>query len=146
GPGRRRLPRSAYLAEQEMAKRMAETMRKVEIELAELERLRVEAVMNAGARERAEILENENRTLNARNFELTRKVSQLEDWVRRVADQRDLFRDRARETLETIMVLVSYVMNPKFEAKKYLLSSPAPFQFGEELWQKFKDFLIRDSN
>ena len=131
GPKRRRLSRSAYLAEQHEAERRGEMMTKVETDLSELESLRLTAAGAAQVKHRAKLLDDEVKALRDRNSELTTEVAMLQR-----------HRLIASQTTQIAMALIGMLVSGASHFRDSLLSAHRPVSIPDEVWTRLRRFLV----
>ena len=142
GPKRRRLSRGAYNAEKRDAKRRAETMAKVEMELAELEQLRVIALGAKEAKRRAAILEGQN---EARHRELV-AIKKEADGLKRSLREMEKSYARAKRDAEiaqgAVFHLIGFIVKGAERCRQALLGMGRPNGVAPESWARLRQFLM----
>jgi hypothetical protein len=141
GPARRRLSRGAYLSERQEAKRRANLMGQVEGELVELERLRVESVLNSRARERADLLEIENAKLRDNNQKLASGLKEVVDDRDFVKARRRFLEEATSHSASVMKAFVLFVLTGHAQCRAFLLTADRPYKFDAEAWRRLLDFL-----
>ncbi|MEQ8267765.1 MAG: hypothetical protein RH982_11245, partial [Parvibaculum sp.] len=141
GPRRRRLSRGAYLAEQRDAARRANMMTRIEVDLAELEELRLAKVGVGDLRTRASLLEAENADLRKRSANLERSLASTTRELKIERQLKRKFQMAARHCSEVVMGLIGVLVSGKKRFRDFLLASDMPLGVLPETWQSLRRFL-----
>lgn len=142
GPRRKRLTRSAYLADQREAQMRAEMMRKVEIDLLELEKLRIDAVAQDRARKRASLLDDENKRLRDENEGLERSLKEAHKHVATLSEDKARFQAAAKHSAQVVFNLIGLVVRGDERFRAFLLGAKAPWGLHHEIWGRLRSFLF----
>lgn len=139
GPRRRRLSRGAYLAERREAGKRSVVMTKVEADLAELERLKLEAVGAAEVKHRAQLLTSEVAHLRKENEALSAEARERERTLKIVKRSRDDECAWGREVAWVAARLIEFVLTGAQEKiRRALLSVERPRLIDAALWERLQ--------
>lgn len=141
GPKRKRLTRAGYLSEQRDATQRAEMMMKVEIELSEVERLKVEAAGASHAKRRAQILESENAALRTERNDLAEKAGHLRKVATDARREEKRHREAAANAADIVLNLIGFLIQGAERFRQALLVAPAPTGLHPDIWMRLRRFL-----
>ena len=141
GPRRRRLTRGDYKSEQREATQRAEMMKKIEVDLIELERLRLDAGVSANLRERTKVLDEENKSLKVSLVDLEMKHSESQKAVEALRGQMTTVRKNLTYSSEIILNLLGLILEGQDRFRSFLITAAAPVSIYPAVWEKLKSLL-----
>jgi hypothetical protein len=141
GPRRRRLSRGAYMAERRDAERRADTMTRIEVDLAELEELRLAKVGVDDLRNRTSLLETDNAHLRKKNAVLETSLASTSRALEAEQKLKKKWLMAARHSGEVVMGLICLLVSGKKRFRDLLLASDMPLGVLPETWNQLRRFL-----
>lgn len=141
GPRRRRLTRGDYKSEQREATQRAEMMKKIEVDLIELEKLRLDAGISTNAQQRAKALGEENKSLKVSLVDLETKHSESQKAVEVLKDQMATVRENLTHSSKIILNLLGLILDGQARFRSFLISTAAPVSIHPAVWSKLKSLL-----
>ncbi|MBX3505649.1 MAG: plasmid recombination protein [Parvibaculum sp.] len=141
GPRRRRLSRGAYMAERRDAERRADMMTRIEVDLAELEELRLAKVGVDDLRNRTSLLETDNAHLRKKNAVLETSLASTSRALEAEQKLKKKWLLTARHSGEVVMGLICFLVSGKKRFRDLLLASDMPLGVLPETWNQMRRFL-----
>lgn len=117
-------------------------MRKVEIDLLELEKLRIDAVAQDRAHKRASLLDDENKRLRDENEGLERSLKEAHQHVAALSEDKKRFQADAKHSAQVVFNLIGLVVRGDERFRAFLLGAKAPWGLHHEIWGRLRSFLF----
>ena len=117
-------------------------MRKVEIDLVELEKLRIDAVAEDRARKRATLLDDENKKLRGENEGLERSLREAHRTVATLSDDKERFKAAAKYSVGVVFNLIGLIVKGDEKFRSFLLGAEKPMGLHQDVWSRFRSFLF----
>ena len=141
GPRRKRLSRGAYLSEKYEAKQRAELMKRIEVDMVELEELRIAKVHADHSKNRANLLERERDQLKAHAEDLQRSLFLTRRALETERQSKLKFKALAEHSGQVIVNLIGVLAIGQKRFRHFLLNADSPGYVHPKIWSRLRSFL-----